>query len=133
MVIFVPLNAISRTQILLDIPHGCGWFVDAVLGLVFSVYWFDSHSSMTPFARSSPDIVFDFANWSILMPVAWCVALANSLFPPSMRSMKASRRVCIHPHSVVVSSLRPLGDDLLLNIGLTSRRVLQSFWYFAMA
>ena len=133
MVSFVPVNAISRTQILSGVPHSCNGFVDAVLGLVFCVYWFDSHSSMIPFARSSLDIVFEFANWSILMPVAWCVALASSLFPPSMRSMKASRRVCIHPHSVVVSSLRPLGDDLLLNIGLTSRRVLQSFWYFAMA
>ena len=82
MVIFVPLNAIARTQILSDVPHGCSWFVDVVLGLVFSVYWFDSHSSMIPFSRSSLDIVFEFANWSILMPVAWCMALANSLFPP---------------------------------------------------
>ena len=126
MVIAVPMSAISRTQILLDILHGCGWFVGAVLGLVFRTYWSDSHNSTIPLARSPLDILFDFSNWSILMPVAWYVALANSLLPLLMRNMKASRRVCIHPHSVVVSSLRSLGGDLLLVVGLNSCRVLRS-------
>ena len=121
-VIFVPVNTISRMQILLDIPHGCGWFVGAI-GLIFSVYWFDSHSCTIPLARSPLDIVFDSVNWFMLMPVAWYVALANSLFPRFMRSMKASRRVCSHPHSMVVSSLRLLGGSLSLNVGQNSRIV----------
>ena len=123
MVIAVPMSSISRTQVLLDILHGCGGFVGAVLGLVLRTYWSDSHSSTIPLARSPLDILFD---WSILMPVAWYVALANSLLPLWMRNMKASRRVCIHPHSVVVSSLRSLGGDLLLVVGLNSCRVLRS-------
>ncbi len=106
MVIVVPINAISRTQILFDIPHCCGWFDGSVLGLSLFVYWSVSHSSAIPLARSSFDIFLDFANWSILIPVIWYTALAKSLFPPLMRSIKASRRVCIHPHSVYVSSLR---------------------------
>ena len=61
-VIFVPVNAISRMQILLDIPHGCGWFVGAI-GLILSVYWFDSHSCMISLARSPLDIVFDSVNY----------------------------------------------------------------------
>ena len=131
MVILVPVNAIARTQVLSGMPRGCGWSSDVVLALVFRAYWFDSHSSMIPFSRSLLDIVFEFANWFILMPVVWCMALANSLFPPWMRSMKASRRVCIHPHSVVVSSPCSLGGVLLLNFGLNSCRVLQNFLYFA--
>ena len=44
MVIFMPVNAIARTQILSDVPHDCSWFVDVVLVLFFGVYWFDSHT-----------------------------------------------------------------------------------------
>ena len=82
MVILVPVNAIARTQVLSGMPRGCGWSLDVVLAFGFCAYWFDSHSSMIPFSRSSLDIVFEFANWFILMPVVWCMALANSLFPP---------------------------------------------------
>ena len=106
MVIVVPINAISRTQVLFDIPHCCGWFVGSVLGLNLLVYLSASHNSTIPLARSPLDTVLDFANWSMLMPVIWYMALANSLFPQLMRSINASRRVCIHPHSVYVSSLR---------------------------
>ena len=114
-VILVPVNAISRMQILLDIPHGCGWSVGAI-DLIFSVYWFDSHSCAIPLARSPLDIVFDSVNWFMLMPVA----LANSLFPIIIRSMKASRRVCSHPHCMVVSSLWLMGSGRLLNVGQNS-------------
>ena len=61
MVIVVPINAISRTQVSLDIPHRCGWFVGSVLGLGFVVYSSVPHSSMIPLARSPLDIVFDSA------------------------------------------------------------------------
>ena len=123
MVMVVPIHAISRTQVLLDLSHCCVWFVVAVLGLVFSVYWLVSHSSMIPLARSPLDTVLDFAYWSILMPVVWCMALANSLFPPVMRSIKASRRACIHPHSVEVSSLRSWWGGSLLDVGLIWHRL----------
>ena len=123
MVIAVPINAISRTQVLLDLSHCCGWFVGAVLGLVFSVYWLVSHNPMIPLARSPLDTVLDFANWSMLMPVIWYMALANSLFPQVMRSIKASRRACIHPHSMRVSSLRSLWGGSLLNVELIWRRL----------
>ena len=131
MVILVPMNAIARTQVLSGMPRGCGWSLDVVLAFDFFSYWFDSHSSMIPFSRSLLDIDFEFANWSILIPVVRYMAFANSLFPPWMRSMKASRRVCIHPHSVVVSSSCLLGGVSLLNFGLNSCRVSHSFLYFA--
>ena len=123
MLIVVPTNAISMTQVLLDLSHCGGWFVGAVLGLVFSVYWFVSHSSTTPLARSPVDTVLDFVNWSMLMPVIWYMALANSLFPQVMRSIKASRRACIHPHSVEVSSLRSWWGGSLLDVGLIWHRL----------
>ena len=45
--------------------------------------------------------------WSMFMPVVRLMAVANSSFPEGMRSRKAARRVCIHPHSMGVSFLCP--------------------------
>ena len=133
MVICSLINAISRMQDLFDIPHVCGWFVVVMLGSAFFVYWFVPHKYNTPLARCSHVVAFDSSNRFMLMPVVLCMAFASSLFPILMRNIKASSMVCIQPHSVVVSSCRPLGDAfLLLNTGLNSRKDLQSFLNFSM-
>ena len=46
--------------------------------------------------------------------------------------MKASSSVCIHPHSVVVSSVRPLSSGLPANIGLNSYKDWRRRLYLAM-
>ena len=44
-----------------------------------------------------------------------------------MRSMKASISACIHPHSKMVSSVRPLPSGSPENIGLSSYRARRRF------
>ena len=93
-----------------------------MLGLNLCTYSFDSQSSSIPRARFPCDSFRDSANLFMLMPVVWYVALVSSLFPRVMRSMKASSSACIHPHSKVVSSVRPLLSGSPENIGLHSCR-----------
>ena len=68
----------------------------------------------------------------MLMPVVWYIALASSIFPRLIRSMKASSSVCIHPHSVMVSSVRPFSFGLPANIGLNSDKDWRRCLYLAM-
>ena len=128
----VPWSSISRTDTLLDFPHGCGWFAGAVVGLLFCVYWFDSHSSAIPFSKSPHVTLLEALNWSMLMPVTRYVALASSCFPVSMCSINASKRVCIHPHSISVSSLFFLRGCLLLNFVLNLCNLALIISYFFM-
>ena len=118
----VPSNVISRMQAFLGISHTCGWSDCGMLGLSFCIYLFDSQSSAIPCARVPCDIFRDSANLFMLTPVVWYVALVSSLFPRVMRSMKASSSACIHPHSKMVSSVRPLLSGFPENIGLKSSR-----------
>ena len=106
-------NSNSRTQGMWDSLHSWVWSFGAVVGSVFGLYLPDSHSSEIPIARSLHVILFDDSNWFMLMPVAWYVVLARCVFPELMRSMNASRRVCIHPHSMFVSSSFSLAGVLL--------------------
>ena len=68
--ILVPVNDISRMQVLLDVSHDCGWSVGAV-GLVLYMYRPDSHNCEIPLAMSLLDMVFDSVNLFMLMPVVW--------------------------------------------------------------
>ena len=85
----VPINSISNMHILSPLC-GSRWFIGAIAGLIFRTYLPDSHSSPIPFTRSPHVILFDDCSWFMLMPVAWYVASAHSLFPELMRSMNAS-------------------------------------------
>ena len=67
---FVPSSSNSRTHILVDFPHGCSWFADAVVGLFLCVYLFNFHSSAIPSAISPHVTFLEVSNWSMLMPVA---------------------------------------------------------------
>ena len=60
------------------------------------------------------------------------MALASSRFPVLMRSINASKRVCIHPHSVVVSSLCSSGGGLPPNFVLNLCNLVSIFSYFFM-
>ena len=69
IVTLVPLSAISSMQMLLDIPHSCGWSVCGMLGLNSWTYLFDFQSSAIPRARSPCDIFRDSEKLFMLMPV----------------------------------------------------------------
>ena len=60
------------------------------------------------------------------------MASASSLFPELMRVMNASRSACIHPHSMAVSSLCPLGGVLPPNFVLNCSNLRSKFSYFFM-